>query len=129
MGLRLPWTWRLEPLNASERADVMNMVEEGDFPENTLFCGDAGFVGYPLWSVIRNKGHHFLVRVVNVNLLTERGDCILKKNMLVLSWPQDAINACGFAETETGESANRQDMDVAADERSGQRQTEHQSDS
>ena len=27
----------------------------------------------------------------------------------------------GSAETETGESANRQDMDVAADERSGQR--------
>ena len=94
MGLRLPWTWQLGPSNACERADVMNMVEGGDFPENTLFCGDAGFVGYPLWSVIRNRGHHFLVRVgANVNLLTERGDCLLKKNMLVLSWPQDAIKA------------------------------------
>ncbi len=49
MGLRLPWTWQLGPSNAGERADVMNMVEGGDFPENTLFCGDAGFVGYPLW--------------------------------------------------------------------------------
>ena len=40
------------------------------FPHNTLFCGDAGFVGYPLWSHILNSGADFLVRVgANVSLL------------------------------------------------------------
>lgn len=48
MGLRLPWTWRLGPSNSSERGHVMEMLQQEEFPENTLFCGDAGFVGYPL---------------------------------------------------------------------------------
>lgn len=90
MGLRLPWMWRLGPSNSSERAHVMEMLDAGDFPENTLFCGDAGFVGYPLWSRIRKHGFHFLVRVgANVSLLTESG-CEIKGNGLVLAWPQDA---------------------------------------
>lgn len=94
MGLRLPWTWRLGPSNASERGDVIDMLEIEEFPENTLFCGDAGFVGYPLWSAIVSQGHHFLVRVGgNVNLLVERGDAELKENMMVLSWPQSAMKA------------------------------------
>jgi len=42
MGLRLPWTWRLGPSNSSERGHVMEMLEKEEFPENTLFCGDAG---------------------------------------------------------------------------------------
>ena len=40
----------------------MAMLDEGEFPENTLFCGDAGFVGYESWSAMVSKGHHFLVR-------------------------------------------------------------------
>lgn len=92
MGLRLPWTWRLGPSNSSERGHVMEMVGEGKFPKNTLFCGDAGFVGYPLWSLIIEKGFQFLVRVGgNVNLLTEQANCTLTSNMTVLCWPQDAI--------------------------------------
>src|SRR3989442_14667471 len=47
MGLRLPWSWRLGPSNSSERGHVIEMIENGKFPTNTLFCGDAGFVGYP----------------------------------------------------------------------------------
>ncbi len=94
MGLRLPWTWRLGPSNASERADVMEMLEHEDFPENTLFCGDAGFVGHPLWSAIISRGHHFLVRVGgNVSLLVERSNAVLKENMTVLSWPEEAMHA------------------------------------
>ena len=37
---------RLGPSNSSERAHVMEMVSAGKFSKNTLFCGDAGFVGY-----------------------------------------------------------------------------------
>ena len=27
----------------------MEIARNEEFSENTLFCGDAGFVGYPLW--------------------------------------------------------------------------------
>jgi hypothetical protein len=89
IGLRLPWMWRLGPSNSSERAHVMEMICDGKFPKNTLYCGDAGFVGYPLWSTIIECGRHFLVRVgANVSLLKESADCQLGKNGLVLCWPK-----------------------------------------
>lgn len=88
MGLRLPWMWRLGPSNSSERAHVMEMIEEGKYPKNTLFCGDAGFVGFPLWSAIVGGGGHLLVRVgANVSLLTENADWQRANNGLVLCWP------------------------------------------
>jgi hypothetical protein len=89
MGLRLPWTWRLGPSNSSERAHVMEMIRPGNFPKNTLFCGDAGFVGFPLWSHIVQSRGHFLVRVgANVSLLRESADYEPTKNGLVLCWPR-----------------------------------------
>lgn len=91
MGLRLPWMWRLGPSNSSERGHVMEMLNEGDFPENTLFCGDAGFVGYALWASLMGRGMHFLVRVgANVSLLTEMADYRIQKNRIVLCWPRTA---------------------------------------
>ncbi len=94
MGLRLPWCWRLGPSNASERQHVMDMVATGAFPKHTLFCGDAGFVGYPLWSQLVTGGADFLVRVgANVRLLTEQADCVLEKtgkHFRVYCWPQEA---------------------------------------
>jgi len=92
MSLRLPWMWKLGPSNASERAHVMEMLDEGDFPKNTLFCGDAGFVGYPLWAQIAGRGLSFLVRIgANVTLLTERTDCFIsRQGSLVLCWPLTA---------------------------------------
>jgi hypothetical protein len=92
MSLRLPWMWKLGPSNASERTHVMEMLGEGEFPENTLFCGDAGFVGYPLWAQIAGRGLSFLVRVgANVTLLMERTDCIIRRQgSLVLCWPLTA---------------------------------------
>jgi len=97
MGLRLPWTWRLGPSNSSERGHVMDMVQKEEFPEDTLFCGDAGFVGYPLWSCLANKDHHFLVRVgANVNLLSEENEWVLDLRpggeYAVLCWPKEAIS-------------------------------------
>lgn len=89
MGLRLPWMWRLGPSNSSERAHVMEMIETGNFPEDTLFCGDAGFVGFPLWSLILQRGGHFLVRVgANVSLLKESADYEVRKGGIVLCWPK-----------------------------------------
>jgi hypothetical protein len=60
-----------------------------------LFCGDAGFVGYPLWSSIQKAGHYFLVRVgANVNLLRATANCQFQnkgKEIFVLCWPKAAI--------------------------------------
>jgi Transposase DDE domain len=95
MGLRLAWDWRLGPSNASEREHVMNMVQERKYPRQTLFCGDAGFIGYPLWSALLKRGD-FLVRVgANVHLLTEQADWQYtqedEKGSVVWCWPKAAI--------------------------------------
>jgi hypothetical protein len=95
MGLRLPWMWRLGPSDSSERADVMEMLDDGEFAENTLFCGDAGFVGYRLWSRILQRGHHFLVRVgANVHLLADF-DCRKTRGGKVACWPE-AVRRAGL---------------------------------
>jgi hypothetical protein len=95
MSLRLPWMWKLGPSNASERGHVMEMLLTGEFPKNTLFCGDAGFVGYPLWAQIAGRGMHFLVRAgANVSLLAEQTDCLIHRDGLrVLCWPKTAQDA------------------------------------
>jgi hypothetical protein len=89
LGLRLPWLWRLGPSNASERAHGLDMLQSGQFPENVLFVGDAGFVGYPFWSAILGAGRHFLVRVgANVSLLGQGSHYSLENKGLVLCWPK-----------------------------------------
>jgi len=94
MGLRLPWMWRLGPSNSSERAHVMDMLRAGKFPKKTLFCGDAGFIGYLLWSLILQSGADFLVRVgANVSLLTESADWRLLGDGIVLCWPKAMRNS------------------------------------
>lgn len=94
MGLRLPWAWRLGPSNSSERDHVMTMLSDEDFPKQTLFCGDAGFIGYPLWAKILERGSDFLVRSgANVYLLVESVNGRIVKegrDQLVLCWPKDA---------------------------------------
>jgi hypothetical protein len=97
MGLRLPWAWRLGPSNSSERDHVMEMLDAEDFPRNTLFCGDAGFIGYPLWSRILKHGHDLLVRAgANVYLQVETaGGRVVKegKDQIVLCWPKESQQA------------------------------------
>jgi len=94
MGLRLPWTWRLGPSNSSERGHVQEILNREDFPDKTLFCGDAGFVGYPLWSSIMGVGGDFLIRVgANANLLSEHADFKQLGGGIVLCWPKSAIAA------------------------------------
>ncbi len=94
MGLRLPWTWRLGPSNSSERGHVIEMLEQEEFPENTLFCGDAGFVGYPLWNAIAATRGDFLVRVGgNVKLLSEQADIKRQDGGNVLCWPKGQMKS------------------------------------
>lgn len=94
MCLRLPWTWRLGPSNSSERTHVKEMLKEVEFPENTLFCGDAGFVGYDFWKQIVDAGGDFLVRVGgNVSLLSETADVKRLGDGIVLCWPKDKIQS------------------------------------
>lgn len=94
MGLKLPWTWTTGPSNASERAHVQEMVEEENFPENTLFCGDAGFIGYPIWSAIIGNGSDFLVRVgANAHLLSANADYQKKAGGIVWCWPKGQMDS------------------------------------
>ncbi len=94
MGMRLPWTWRLRPSNSSERGQVQEMLEQEEFPEETLFCGGAGFVGYPLWSSILAAGKNFLVRVGgNVDLISEYANIQKLGGGIVLCWPKDRMNS------------------------------------
>ena len=90
LGLSLPWSWKTGPSYSSERAHVLEMLEQQTFPENTLFCGDAGFVGYDFWREIRARGHHFLVRVGgNVRLLKRLG-YVREYEGIVYCWPDAA---------------------------------------
>jgi len=94
MGLRSVWTWRLGPSNSSERGHAQEILEQEEFPENTLFCGDAGFVGYPIWSSILDAGGDFLIRVgANVSLLSKHADIKVIGGGVVYCWPLDRIKS------------------------------------
>jgi hypothetical protein len=90
MGLCMPWTWKTGPSTSSERGHFVEMLTSLVFPEKTLFCGDAGFVGYELWKTLHDAGHHFLIRVgANVRLLKKLG-CTRESEDLVYLWPAAA---------------------------------------
>jgi hypothetical protein len=87
MGLKLPWCWKTGPSNSSERNHLIELIGSQEFPENTLFCGDAGFTGYEFWNAILEQGHHFLVRVGgNVRLLKNFGHA-RQGDGIVCLWP------------------------------------------
>jgi hypothetical protein len=91
IGQRLPWCWEVGPSYASERDHVLKILSQHKFPEKTLFCGDAGFVGFDFWRAIQNQGHHFLVRVgANVRLLKKLGYA-RERNGIVYCWPNEAM--------------------------------------
>ena len=93
IGLGLPWCWKLGPSNSSERAHVKEMLQSGHFGKNTLFVGDAGFVGYDFWKQIMDQGHDFLVRVGgNVRLLRDLGFYTKRKKGIVYCWPNAAMS-------------------------------------
>jgi hypothetical protein len=91
MGLRMPWCWKSGPSTASERDHFQQMLAEQQFPENTLFCGDAGFTGYELWKAVIDRGHHILIRVgANVTLLRKLGYYARERGGIVYCWPSAA---------------------------------------
>jgi hypothetical protein len=90
MGLQMPWSWKSGASNSSERDHFRQMLQEQNFPENTLFCADAGFTGYDLWKTIIDGGHSFLIRVgANVTLLRKLG-YVRERAGLVYFWPDKA---------------------------------------
>ena len=95
MGTRLPWNWCLGPSDSSERHHVMEMISQWAFPPKTLFCGDAGFVGYEFWKSIIDEGHDFMVRVgSNVHLLGNQIGYATESGGEVLCWPKDKQGKC-----------------------------------
>lgn len=91
MGLRTPWSWTSGPSTASERDHLREMLGAQDFPENTLFCGDAGFTGYELWKAAIDRGHQILIRVgANVTLLRKLGYHARERDGIVYCWPSAA---------------------------------------
>jgi hypothetical protein len=87
MGLKMPWCWQTGPSTSSERGHFRDVLQTHQFPENTLFCCDAGFQGYDLWKAILDHGQHFLIRVGgNVRLLRELGHTRQRQGLVYL-WP------------------------------------------
>ena len=90
MGLRLPWRWHNGPSHSSERDHFRQLLQAQKFPADTLFCADAGFVGYDLWKAIQDAGQSFLIRVgANVRLLRELG-YVQEHDGVVYCWPDKA---------------------------------------
>jgi hypothetical protein len=90
MGLKLSWCWKSGPSTSSERHHLIDMLKSHVFPNKTLFCCDAGFVGYELWRSIIDSGHYFLIRVGgNVRLLKNLGHARTGDGIVSL-WPQEA---------------------------------------
>lgn len=90
MGLQMPWSWKTGPSHSSERDHLREMLTNQKFPKNTLFCGDAGFTGYDLWTTILSQGHSFLIRVgANVKLLRKLG-YVRETADTVYFWPDSA---------------------------------------
>jgi hypothetical protein len=90
MGLQMPWSWKTGPSYAAERDHFREMLHEQEFPENTLYCCDAGFTGYELWKTISDAGHAFLIRVgANVTLLRKLG-YVRERAGTVYCWPDAA---------------------------------------
>lgn len=90
MGLKLPWCWKTGPSTSSERHHFMELLKENLFPKKTLFCCDAGFVGYDLWRSIIDANQSFLIRVgANVRLLKKLGHARTGDGIVCL-WPDSA---------------------------------------
>ena len=67
--MRMPWAWKCGPSYASERHHFQELLRTQQFPDKTLFCGDAGFVGYDLWRAMADQGHHLAPLDRQIDLL------------------------------------------------------------
>ena len=86
----LPWAWRTGPSDSSERDHLRNMLST--MPCGALLAADAGFVGYDLWSAIRERQLHWLIRVgSHVRLLKNLG-YVKHDRKCVYLWPDQAAS-------------------------------------
>lgn len=88
VGSGLPWDWCAGPSDSSERAHLQAMLST--LPPGSLLTADAGFVGYQLWKMVQESGHHLLVRVGgNVRLIKKLGYARESAGRVYL-WPDQA---------------------------------------
>lgn len=88
MGLKMPWCWRNGASDSCERTHFQEMLNEEIFPKHTLFCCDAGFVGYELWKAMIDRGYDFLIRVgANVRLIEGLGYYAEEQEGIIYLWP------------------------------------------
>jgi len=85
----LPWDWRIGTGKHSEKKHLEEMINS--LPQGTLLLADSNFGGYPIWSALHEKGHHFLIRVGgNASLLTGLfpEEKIERQGDIVYAWPK-----------------------------------------
>jgi hypothetical protein len=91
----LLWDWRVDRGDASERAHLVDMVNE--LPGQSLLLADGNFVGYPIWQAIAHQRRDFLIRVGgNVHLLRKLWPdaAIEKQGDIVYVWPKTRQGQC-----------------------------------
>jgi hypothetical protein len=85
----LIWDFRRDGARASERAHLLEMLEE--LPPEAMLLADAGFTGYELCQKVLAGGRSLLIRVgSNVQLLLKLGWCCDEHEGIVYLWPQKA---------------------------------------
>ncbi len=86
LGSMLPWAWKVGGVRESERSLLRGML--GLLPARTLLVADAGFVGFELLSLLRERNIRFLVRVGrNVRLIRALGLARREGPHTVYLWP------------------------------------------
>lgn len=84
----LPWAWQTGASDSSERDHLRCMLD--DLPAGALVTADAGFVGYDLWSELRQRQLQMLIRVgSHVRLLNKLGSARHDGECVCL-WPDHA---------------------------------------
>lgn len=88
VGLRLPWDWRRGASDASERTQLLDMLDT--LPPDALLTADCGFMGYEFWRALLASGREFVIRVGgNVRLLKQLG-VVRESAGTIYLWPDKA---------------------------------------
>lgn len=86
VGTGLPWCWRAGNADASERHQLLDMLDL--LPPEALLLLDAGYTGYDMLQQIKQSGRSFIVRVgASVELLTGLGWNYRESKGTVYLWP------------------------------------------
>ncbi len=93
LPLGVLWAWAVGPGTASEHEQLRQLL--GGLPEAALLVADAGYLGYDLYSDIRDAGAHFLVRLSSrAYLYTQRQERPDEyRQGMVDYWPAEAQRA------------------------------------